>query len=203
LVAVLDGDRLTFRPDLFATRPADESWASGYALDDPASFSVTAVAANGPVWIEDGDAMRERFPLAPQALSPAPDEGAWAAVPIRVGSEVIGVLRLSWPRPQRFPPEQRAFLQATADQAGHVLHRIRLERERALRAATEAAGERNAELLALARGLAAARSSVQADDDTEGRGLMIVEALARRWWVEEHETGKSVWAELAVARRVS
>jgi hypothetical protein len=34
-----------------------------------------------------------------------------------------------------------------------------------------------------------------ADDDTEGRGLAIVAALSRRWWVEDHETGKTVWAE--------
>ena len=27
-----------------------------------------------------------------------------------------------------------------------------------------------------------------------------LEALARRWWVEEHEIGKTVWAELPLAR---
>jgi hypothetical protein len=44
------------------------------------------------------------------------------------------------------------------------------------------------------------RLRTTADDDTEGRGLTIVEALARRWWVEEHENGKTVWAELPLAR---
>ncbi|MFJ8939329.1 ATP-binding protein [Streptomyces sp. NPDC102365] len=36
------------------------------------------------------------------------------------------------------------------------------------------------------------------DDETGGRGLLLVEALAHRWGVEEHEagTGKTVWAEL-------
>ncbi|MCX4234448.1 MULTISPECIES: ATP-binding protein [Streptomyces] len=36
------------------------------------------------------------------------------------------------------------------------------------------------------------------DDETSGRGLLLVEALAHRWGVEEHEagTGKTVWAEL-------
>jgi anti-sigma regulatory factor (Ser/Thr protein kinase) len=43
------------------------------------------------------------------------------------------------------------------------------------------------------------RLRTAADDETEGRGLTIVEALARRWWVEEHEIGKTVWAELPLA----
>ncbi|WP_308286956.1 ATP-binding protein [Streptomyces liliiviolaceus] len=36
------------------------------------------------------------------------------------------------------------------------------------------------------------------DDETGGRGLLLVEALAHRWGVEEHEAGpgKTVWAEL-------
>ncbi|MFJ2263403.1 ATP-binding protein [Streptomyces sp. NPDC087844] len=36
------------------------------------------------------------------------------------------------------------------------------------------------------------------DDETGGRGLLLVEALAHRWGVEEREggTGKTVWAEL-------
>jgi GAF domain-containing protein/anti-sigma regulatory factor (Ser/Thr protein kinase) len=205
MVAVLDGDRLTFRPDLFSTRPFGGMWSTGFALDDPASFSVVAVTRNEPVWIEDEAAMRERFPLADPALRGVTDERAWAAVTIRVGSEPIGVLRLAWPVPQTFPPEQRAFLQATADHAGHVLHRVRLlEQEQALRAANEAVGERNAQLLALARGLAAARSSVQVGAvlaasryggigavaggvgllDEAGRRLRVLNAMGGRSWGE-------------------
>jgi GAF domain-containing protein/anti-sigma regulatory factor (Ser/Thr protein kinase) len=179
MVAVLDGDRLTFRPDLFSTRPVDGIWSTGFALDDPASFSVVAVTRNEPVWIEDQAAMRERFPLADPALRGVRSERAWAAVTIRVGSEPIGVLRLAWPVPQTFPPEQRAFVQATADHAGHVLHRVRLlEREQALRAAKEAADERNAQLLALARGLAAARSSVQVGEVLAASGYGGIGAVA-------------------------
>jgi anti-sigma regulatory factor (Ser/Thr protein kinase) len=37
-----------------------------------------------------------------------------------------------------------------------------------------------------------------ADDETEGRGLAIVGALARCWGVEDHEIGKTVWAELTL-----
>ena len=34
------------------------------------------------------------------------------------------------------------------------------------------------------------------DDDSTGRGLMIVEALSSRWGFEDHEGGKQVWAEI-------
>lgn len=34
------------------------------------------------------------------------------------------------------------------------------------------------------------------EDDTTGRGLMIVEALSSRWGFDDHEGGKQVWAEI-------
>jgi anti-sigma regulatory factor (Ser/Thr protein kinase) len=36
-------------------------------------------------------------------------------------------------------------------------------------------------------------------DDHHGRGLHVVDALARRWGVDAHARGKVVWAELALA----
>lgn len=35
-----------------------------------------------------------------------------------------------------------------------------------------------------------------ADDDTHGRGLVLVQALADSWGVEDHGVGKVVWFEL-------
>jgi anti-sigma regulatory factor (Ser/Thr protein kinase) len=39
-----------------------------------------------------------------------------------------------------------------------------------------------------------------ARDETTGRGLRIVEAVAVRWGVADHEGGKQVWAELRRSR---
>ena len=36
-------------------------------------------------------------------------------------------------------------------------------------------------------------------DDQFGRGLVIVEMLADRWGVEEHEIGKTVWCEISAS----
>jgi anti-sigma regulatory factor (Ser/Thr protein kinase) len=33
------------------------------------------------------------------------------------------------------------------------------------------------------------------EDDSTGRGLLIVEALSSRWGYEDHQGGKQVWAE--------
>ena len=38
-------------------------------------------------------------------------------------------------------------------------------------------------------------------DRTGGRGLALIEAVATRWWIEEHEGGKRVWAELPLPPR--
>jgi len=37
-----------------------------------------------------------------------------------------------------------------------------------------------------------------ADDETSGRGLLIVDALAERWGVRPRDPGKTVWAHLAI-----
>ncbi|MFQ6851171.1 ATP-binding protein [Streptomyces sp. 35M1] len=37
-----------------------------------------------------------------------------------------------------------------------------------------------------------------ADDETSGRGLFIVDALAERWGVRQRNPGKTVWAHLSV-----
>ena len=180
MIAVLDGDRLTSRPDLFSTDGVDPVWAHGYALDDPSSISAVAVREGEPVWIPDLDDMLARFPVAhAAAVRQRARERAWATVPIRVGTEVLGVLRLAWPDPQTFTPEQQAFLQVTADHAGHVLHRVRLlERERRLRAETEAAGARTSHLLDLARGLAAARTPSRVAQVLEASGYGGTGAVA-------------------------
>ena len=160
-VAPLDGDALVFRADLYGTTVVPSDLPARVRLDDPSSFSAAAAATGEPVWIGDLAGLRERFPLAASRLGTVPQtegEQAWAAVPVRADGAVIGVLRLGWAAPQRFSAAQQAFLLATADQTGAVLHRLLLlESERAARQAAEAAGARARDLLRLAQGLAAAR----------------------------------------------
>nr|WP_237502572.1 ATP-binding protein [Streptomyces sp. SID8374] len=41
-----------------------------------------------------------------------------------------------------------------------------------------------------------------ADDETSGRGLLIVDALAERWGVHPRNPGKTVWAQLPAGARL-
>ncbi|MBV7248270.1 ATP-binding protein [Streptomyces sp. MW-W600-10] len=40
------------------------------------------------------------------------------------------------------------------------------------------------------------------DDETSGRGLLIVDALAERWGVRPRHPGKTVWAHLPIQTRL-
>ncbi|MFJ6614000.1 ATP-binding protein [Streptomyces sp. NPDC091289] len=40
------------------------------------------------------------------------------------------------------------------------------------------------------------------DDETSGRGLLIVDALAERWGVRPRNPGKTVWAHLPIRTRL-
>ncbi|MFE1365183.1 ATP-binding protein [Streptomyces anulatus] len=40
------------------------------------------------------------------------------------------------------------------------------------------------------------------DDETSGRGLLIVDALAERWGVRPRYPGKTVWAHLPIRTRL-
>ncbi|MEV7910249.1 ATP-binding protein [Streptomyces griseus] len=40
------------------------------------------------------------------------------------------------------------------------------------------------------------------DDETSGRGLLIVDALAERWGVRPRHPGKTVWAHLPIRTRL-
>ncbi|MFD5747910.1 ATP-binding protein [Streptomyces sp. NPDC127033] len=41
------------------------------------------------------------------------------------------------------------------------------------------------------------------DDDTGGRGLVIVDALCEKWGVRPRDPGKTVWAQLPIAHEAS
>lgn len=41
------------------------------------------------------------------------------------------------------------------------------------------------------------------EEGTEGRGLFLVDALSEKWGVRFRQTGKTVWAHLAIKREGS
>lgn len=88
------------------------------------------------LWLGTPEALEEAWPYL-SSVRQALGIRACSLLPLGE-SRTQGVLGLSFPTPHSFPPEERLFLQALANQAGHALERTRLSAaERALRAETE------------------------------------------------------------------
>lgn len=83
-----------------------EAWAE---FDVSAGVPLAEAArTGGPVWVEDVETVRERFPAWP---ADARSRSA-CVVPMRSGGRLVGVLGLSWPEPRRFTDAEKETLLA-------------------------------------------------------------------------------------------
>jgi signal transduction histidine kinase len=133
--------------------------------------NVDAFRTGDPIWLGSRDAIRAAYPDLVTVAERNGDE-AWASIPLFVHDRVIGVLGLSFARPMRFEPEERAFIVSLARKCGTALDTARVHQaERAARA--------EAESLALARSHAldleaSARARAEAAE-TEARRIGAVQ----------------------------
>ncbi|NJN17420.1 MAG: PAS domain S-box protein [Oscillochloris sp.] len=98
-----------------------------------------AVRRNEPVWLENIAAREQLYPHLARAY-PSDEERSWAALPLSLGQDSIGVIGLAFPTARRFDADERTFLTTVAGLCAQALERARLtasERE-ALNAADEA-----------------------------------------------------------------
>ncbi len=132
-LAVRDGDVL----DLAITDSLGEDVQARFArlpVDGPLPASV-AVRSGAPVLLGDvaaGDGGRDMLPVLE-----ATGCRAWAALPLRDDSGVVGSLTVGWVEAQQFAPEDVEVLEAFALQCSHGLQRL-LDREAEQRAAAAA-----------------------------------------------------------------
>ncbi|HET9672139.1 MAG TPA: SpoIIE family protein phosphatase [Actinomycetota bacterium] len=120
--------------------PIGTAWRS-QPLDAPAPASEI-VATGRPVFIETRKELLARFPITTRTEG---DErlGAFAGVPVTLGTDVLGALTLGFHREHMVPPEERGLLVAIARQAAVALNRIGAQaEERRARAAAEEAQDR-------------------------------------------------------------
>jgi signal transduction histidine kinase len=95
-----------------------------HRLKVSSNFPLSRAAKTGrPLWIESREAFTPSLPF------PFTDSLAWAALPLRVGGDVLGVLGLSFTDPQQFAEEDRVFMMTLADLSAQALHRAYLYRE--------------------------------------------------------------------------
>ncbi|MCX6462048.1 MAG: SpoIIE family protein phosphatase [Pseudonocardiales bacterium] len=94
-------------------------------LDSPQAHAVRTAE---PVWLPDGDALLARFPDAPDAGSGT--DRALAALPLRTGDLVVGLLVAEFGSSREFPADERDFALALAGQAAQAFERAALADQR-------------------------------------------------------------------------
>ncbi len=98
---------------------------------------VAAATRHGvPLWFESQEALLAAFPGLPELVPYSAAFGAVAALPLRVGGEIVGGVEFAFDAPRAFRPEDRELLGAAAEQCALALDRARLldseQRTRAL-----------------------------------------------------------------------
>jgi len=109
---------------------------------------VDSIRRRAPVFIESVDLYQNEYPLLGPLVSVTGSKSL-AAIPLIAEGKTIGALGLSFKTQQNFNEDDRAFLQALAQQCAQALERARLyENERRLRSEAEAANRIKDEFLA-------------------------------------------------------
>lgn len=112
-----------------------------HRVDTPAA-GPEIVRSGRPIFIETRGELIARFPIVRKIEGNA-RFGAFAGVPVALGSEVLGALSLGFQRDHMVPPEERGLLLSIAHQAAIALNRIRsTDDERRARATAEHAEDR-------------------------------------------------------------
>jgi PAS domain S-box-containing protein len=118
-----------------------------FSLDQKVPLA-DAVRNGVPVIIESFDDFLYRYPML-NSLTPITGSQALAAFPLIIEGRIIGALGLSFPAPQNFSGDDRAFMSALAQQCAQAIERTRLyETEKSLREEAETANRIKDEFLA-------------------------------------------------------
>jgi GAF domain-containing protein len=83
-----------------------------------------AMRSQRSVYVEDGDALSDRYPHAAPLLARLGD-GGWAIAPLLVEGRAVAALYFGWSQPQAFPSERRLFIETLARQCALALDRAR------------------------------------------------------------------------------
>lgn len=125
-----------------------QSWRR-FGLDTPAPLAETARTVE-PIWMGSRVERDARYPHLAAAY-PVPTERAWAAIPLLLEQQALGAMGLDFDGARLFPPEERAFILALAQQCAQALERTRLyEAEQRARAQAETAVRVRDEFLSIA-----------------------------------------------------
>jgi signal transduction histidine kinase len=127
VVGLLDGSGERLEVAGWSGGPAPAAERRSLALGERAP-PCAAVQRCAPVWLRDRAAAEAGFPGFGAVLARFGDQ-ALATLPLLTPDGVLGAISFSFPAPSAFAPEERAFLQAIAQQCALALERARLYAE--------------------------------------------------------------------------
>ncbi len=131
--------------------PAEEA---GYQENRPRipvvvrPLPLAVARTDTPIFVAHMEDWPQQFDGAPPLLYDGRPAASCAALPLRAGGRVFGVLALNYETPRDFDEDEQTFTRVFAHQCSQALERARLfEAERAARADAEAASARLADVL--------------------------------------------------------
>jgi PAS domain S-box-containing protein len=122
-------------------------WSS-FPISAPIPIAETARTGE-PLFLETDTAALLKYPHLADSIATTGNQ-AFACLPLTVEARLIGVMGLSFGKPQAFDPEERAFMLTLAQQSAQAIARAQLyEAEQTARSAAEAANRVKDEFLAV------------------------------------------------------
>lgn len=106
-------------------RAASDRAAPGAIRLSDLTPDCEAARTGEAIWLGSGAEIDARYPHLSSARREAGDE-AWAALPLRVGGAVTGVVAFTFDAPKRFDEGDRDFYLAITNQCALALERLRL-----------------------------------------------------------------------------
>jgi PAS domain S-box-containing protein len=132
-VVAKDGKHLEL---LKLTNLSDKDFeAYRYTPIDSSGPMTDTVRMGAPVWLENQEQYLKRYPHYQSIVRNITRTEAAAALPLRIRSQIIGSLMVSFPAPRRLTSDELEFLETIADYCAQSIERAQLyEAEREARA---------------------------------------------------------------------
>jgi K+-sensing histidine kinase KdpD len=147
------------------------AWEFGRVPLAPGGALAEAYFERAPLWLDARAEHDEGFPafdVSRWRKAPARDCGA-VLLPLSAGGEALGVCAFTFPSAPALDPQQRAILQALAQQAHQALERARLDQAQRRARAEAEESQRRAAFLAEASALLSASLDYQGTLERVGR----------------------------------
>lgn len=125
-VGLVSGDRRSLELIGLATFSEDDFESYQYTSLDVRGPMTDSIRTGTPVWIESQVQYLEQYPHYGGVVRDITKTQAAAALPLRIRSQIIGSLMVSFPERRTFPDDERGFLETLADYCAQSIERAQL-----------------------------------------------------------------------------